>query len=188
MLAPSEYDRQAVRGYLDTATYGLPPRSTLAALADAHDGWRARVDWHLWEADGEACRALFAEIVGADASDVALLPAVSAAAGIVAASLPAEPGANVVLYERDFASNFYPWIALERAGVEVRLKQVETLVDAVDDRTALVAVSAVQSSDGAVADLESLKRTGARLFVDGTQSVGALPLDIEGVDYVAVAA
>ena len=188
MLAPSEYDREAVRGYLDTATYGLPPRSTLAALDDAHAGWQRRLDWHVWEADGEACRALFADIVGAPAEDVALLPAVSTAAGIVAASLRGGPGDNVVVYERDFASNFYPWLALRRAGIEVRLEPLETLAEAVDARTVLVAVSAVQSADGAVADLDALKRTGVRLFVDATHGVGALPLDLEGVDYLAAAA
>ncbi len=188
MLAPSEYEGTRTAGYLDTATYGLPPRSTLDALEEALAGWRRWEDWRRWEADGEACRALFARIVGARAGDVALVPALSVAAGIVAASLPAEPGSNVVCYEREFHSTLFPALALEARGLEVRLCSLDRLADAVDDRTALVAVSSVQSADGRVADLAALKATGARIFVDGTQSIGALPIDLGGVDYLAAAA
>ena len=49
-----------------------------------------------------------------------------------------------------------------------------------------MAVSSVQSADGHVADLAALRSTGVRVFVDGTQSIGALPLDLAGVDYLAV--
>ena len=184
MLAPSEFEGTPTRGYLDSATYGLPPRSTLWALEQALVGWRTRQRWRDWEEDGEACRALFARFVGARAEDVALVSTVSAGAGIVAASLPAGPGDNVVLYERDFMSVVLPWRGLRERGVELRLLPLEKLAEGVDERTALVAVSSVQSADGAVADLAALKRTGARLFVDGTQAVGAVPTDLEGVDYL----
>jgi len=188
LLAPSEYEGIRTAGYLDTATYGLPPRSTLAALERALAGWREWEDWHRWEEDGEACRALFGRLVGAGPEDVALLPALSAAAGIVAASLPAGPGDNVVLYEREFHSALLPWMPLERLGVELRFRPLERLAEAVDERTALVAVSSVQSADGQVADLEALGKTGARLFVDATQSLGALPIDVGGIDYLGAAA
>jgi selenocysteine lyase/cysteine desulfurase len=184
LLAPSEYEGTPTRGYLDTGTYGLPPRSTLWALEQALVGWRTRQRWRDWEEDAEACRELFARLVGASAEDVALVSAVSAGAGIVAASLPAGPGDNVVLYERDFMSVVLPWRGLEARGVELRLLPLDRLADGVDERTALVAVSSVQSADGTVVDLAPLKRTGARLFVDGTQAVGALPTDLEGVDYL----
>ena len=184
MLAPSEFEREAAAGYLDTATYGLPPRSTLAAIEAAISGWGTRAAWEPWEEDGEACRALFARLVGAEAADIALIPAVSVATGLVAASLPAGPGDNVVLYEKDFASTLFSWLGLEARGVELRLRPLDRLAEAVDGRTALVVVSAVQSADGAVADLEALKGTGARLFVDATQAVGGVPIDVDGVDYL----
>jgi selenocysteine lyase/cysteine desulfurase len=187
MLAREEFDGARTAGYLDTATYGLPPRSTLDALQRALRGWQEWEDWHRWEEDGEACRALFARIVGARAEDVSLQPAVSAAAGIVAASLPAGPGDNVVCYESDFHSVLFPFLALEQRGVEVRLRPLDALAGAVDERTALVAVSAVQSADGQVADLASLRATGTRVFVDATHAVGALPVDLSHADYLAAA-
>ena len=173
------------RGYLDTGTYGLPPRSSVEAVERALAGWRGREPWRQWEEDGEACRALFAGLVGARQEDVALLPALSSAAGLVAASLRAGPGDNVVLCEDDFTSTLLPWRGLEARGVELRPRPLALLPDAIDERTALVAVSSVQSADGALADLGALKASGVPLFVDVTQAVGAVPVDVEGVDYLA---
>ena len=188
MLAGDEFEPARVAGYLDTATYGLPPRRTVAAMEAAVHGWRDGEDWLRWEADGEACRAAFAKLLGARAADVAVLPALSVAAGIVAASLPAAPGDNVVCYEGEFHSALFPWLALERRGVEARLVPLERLADAVDRRTALVAVSAVQSADGRVPDFDALRATGTRLFVDASQAAGALPIAAADADYVAAAA
>jgi selenocysteine lyase/cysteine desulfurase len=185
LLAPSEYEGTPTRGYLDSATYGLPPRSTLDALNAAHEGWRTRKRWRDWEEDGEACRELFAGLVGARGEDIAIVGAVSAAAGLVAASLPAEPGSNIVLYERDFTSAMLPWRALEPRGVELRLAPLERLAEAVDDRTLLVSVSLVQSAEGRVVDLDALRATGTRIFLDATQAVGTYPVDLAGVDYLA---
>ena len=188
MLAATEFDRAHTAGYLDTATYGLPPASTLAALEDAVERWRAWEDWHRWEADGETCRALFAGIVGASTDEVAIVSAVSVAAGAVAAGTAAAPGDNVVVYEEDFRSTLYPFLALAGRGVDVRVRPLEGLAEAVDAKTQLVAVSTVQSADGRPADLDELRETGAPIFLDGTQSVGAAPLDLSGIDFLAVGA
>jgi selenocysteine lyase/cysteine desulfurase len=187
-LAPLHHELAAAAGYLDTATYGLPPKATVEALRGAVRGWQQWQDWAVWEDDGEACRELFARIIGTEPRNVAIVPSVSVAAGAVAASLAAGPGDNVVCYEHEFQSALLPWLPLRRRGVEVRLVPLEQLADAVDERTALVAVSAVQSADGRVADLHALRATGARIFVDGTQAVGAFSLDLECADYLAVAA
>jgi selenocysteine lyase/cysteine desulfurase len=112
---------------------------------------------------------------------------VSAAAGIVAASLRAGRGDNVVCFEGEFQSALFPWLALEERGVEVRLRPLAELADAIDARTQLVAVSTVQSADGRLADLDALKDTGAPLFLDATQSAGALPVDLDAADYVVAA-
>jgi selenocysteine lyase/cysteine desulfurase len=185
LLAPSEFDGIRAAGYLDTATYGLPPRATVEAARRAVDDWVDRRSWLDWEAEGEACRSLFAQLVGARTEQIAIVSALSVAAGVVAASV--ERG-NVVVYKRDFHSNLIPWLLLEQRGIEVRLAPLERLVDACDDETAVVAVSAVQSADGQVADLARLKATGARVFVDATQAVTAVPLDLAHVDFLAASA
>ena len=112
------------------------------------------------------------------------MPAVSVGVGLVAASLPVEAGSNVVLYERDFTSAMLPWQALEPRGVELRLVPLEGLADAVDERTAVVCVSLVQSAEGRVVDLDALRATGVRICLDATQAVAAFPIDLTGVDYL----
>jgi selenocysteine lyase/cysteine desulfurase len=184
LLAPSEYEGSPTRGYLDTATYGLPPRATVAAVEQTLASWQGRGSWLDWEQDGEACRELFAQIVGAQPEDIAYVAAASVAAGIVAASLPAEADANIVLYERDFDSVLFPWRPLAERGVELRMLPLERLAEGIDERTTLVAVSLVQSSDGRMPDLAAIKAAGTRLFLDGTQAVGSIPVSLEGVDYL----
>jgi selenocysteine lyase/cysteine desulfurase len=184
LLAPSEYEGSLTRGYLDTATYGLPPRTTVAAVEQTLASWQGRGSWLDWEQDGEACRELFAQIVGTKPDEIAYVAAASVAAGIVAASLPAEAGANVVLYERDFDSVLFPWRPLAERGVELRMLPLEGLAEGIDEHTALVAVSLVQSSDGRMPDLAAIKAAGTRLFLDGTQAVGSIPVSLEGVDYL----
>jgi selenocysteine lyase/cysteine desulfurase len=77
-----------------------------------------------------------------------------------------------------------PWQALEPRGVELRLVPLEGLAAAVDEHTAVVCVSLVQSAEGRVADLDALRATGARICLDATQAVGTFPIDLTGVDYL----
>ena len=130
---------------------------------------------------------------------MALLPSLSAGASQVAECVPFTPGANLVVGRDEFRSNLYPWMNQERRGFELRLVPfrdgrlpVEDVVAAIDERTALVGVSHVQSSNGYRIALEPLSEAcrahGARLFVDATQSVGALRLPLEGIDFLAAGA
>ena len=48
VLAADEFAGRA-SGYLDMATYGLPPNRTVAALEAAVHGWRDGEDWLRWE-------------------------------------------------------------------------------------------------------------------------------------------
>jgi selenocysteine lyase/cysteine desulfurase len=171
---------QVAGHYLDTATYGLPPSSTVEAIATATDRWRRGVaDWRAeWELEAEGCRHLFAQLVQVSANAVALMPAVSVATGIVASVVP--PGAEVLVAQEDFASLLYPFLEAERRGaLRVRAVSLDRLVDEVASETALVAVSYVQSADGEVADVAALRRAtdevGAGLYLDATHAVGVLP-------------
>jgi len=81
----------------------------------------------------------------------------------------------------EFTSIVFPFLAQAGRGVRVREVPLERLPEAITTRTALVAVSAVQSADGRVADLDGLAEaaaaTGARVLLDTTQAVGWLPVD-----------
>lgn len=174
--------------YLNTATYGLPPRTAFDAMAAAADDWRhGRTGFEGWDRSVGAARASFARLAGVQEDDVAIGAALSAFAGLVAAALPA--GARVLCAEDDFTSVLFPFLAQEARGVAVDLVPAERLPEAIGARHDLVAVSAAQSADGRVADLDAIAAAaahhGARTFVDTTQALGWLPLDCSRFDYTA---
>lgn len=176
-----------VPGYLDTATVGLPPSTTVTALRSAVDDWAAgRGRPVAFDEDVAASRASFAALVGVAPATVAVGANVSSFVGLVAASLP--DGAEVVAPEGDFASLLFPFLAQAQRGVGVRLVPFERLADAVGPRTSLVAVSAAQSADGRLADLAAISgaaaAVGARTLVDATQAAGWLPLVASRYDYL----
>ena len=73
------------------------------------------------------------------------------------------------------------WPFLAQPSADVELVPLERLAEAIDGDTALVAVSAVQSLDGRVADLDAIAAAaahhGALTYIDATQASGWLPLD-----------
>jgi selenocysteine lyase/cysteine desulfurase len=152
----------------------------------AADEWRhGRTGWHGWDRSVGEARAVWARLHGVPASCVAVGNQVSSFAGVVALSLPR--GARVVCAEGDFTSVLWPFLVA--AELEVDVVPLEAVPAAVRPGTALVAVSAVQSLDGRVADLDAVEAAardcGARTFIDGTQASGWFPLDAGRFDYVA---
>jgi selenocysteine lyase/cysteine desulfurase len=177
--------------YLNTATYGLPPRPAFEALQAAADEWRhGRTGFVGWDRSVGAARASFARLARVAEGDVAIGPAVSVFTGLLAAALPA--GASVLCAEEDFTSVLFPFLAHRPRGLQVELVPLERLADALSPRHAIVAFSAVQSADGRIADLDAITaaaaRHGVRTYVDTTQAMGWLPLDCSRFDYTAGAA
>lgn len=173
--------------YLNSATYGLPPRPAFEAMQRAADEWRhGRCGFDGWDRSVGNARATFARLHGVRAADVAIGGQVSTFVGMIAASLPAT--ARVLCAEGDFTSLLFPFHA---QGLVVEYAPLDRLAEAVDSGTAVVAVSAVQSSDGCVADLDAIaaaaRHHGARMVVDGTQASGWLPIEAGRYDAVVSA-
>jgi selenocysteine lyase/cysteine desulfurase len=172
--------------YLDTASAGLPSRGTLEAVHAVMDRWRSG---ELQAPDTDdtiaACRAAFAALVGVAADEVAIGSQASAMIAPVAAAVP--DGGEVLCAAGDFTSVVFPFLAQARRGVRVREVPLADLAGAVGPQTDLVAVSAVQSADGAVADLEALAGVAAagrtEVLIDATQAAGWLPLDATRFTY-----
>ncbi len=187
--------------YLDSAAMGLLStrvRDAMTAMVAGHHllGVASSPDWY---ADVASVRASIARLVGGRPDGVAFTQNTSTGLAIVANGLDWAVGDNVVVPAGEFPSNFYPWLQLRRRGVEVRevamvdgAAPVAELARAVDRRTRVVALSAVQYSSGHRYDLAAVGQacagSGALLVVDGTQAVGAMVVDTGalGVDVLAV--
>jgi selenocysteine lyase/cysteine desulfurase len=196
-VTPAEFRAlfPALRDSVWLDTPGAPPGAwpVTGALGAALEAWSTgEFAWADWDAAAARTREPFARLVGAETTGVAAVGSLAEAAATVAASLP--PG-RVVVAAEDFRSNRYPWHARhEVVAVPPRdgAARVEDLVAALDERTSLLTVSEVTTRDGHRLDLPALRaatdRVGARLFVNLTQSLGALYFDAEAVrpDYLAV--
>ncbi len=189
--------------YLNCAYLGPLSNAVVAAGRGAAD--RKAHPWEISSEDffteTEVARALFARIINASEEDIAIIPAASYGVSVAARNLPLARGETVVLLEEQFPSNVYAW----RASADEACAQVVTVerppdgdltrvvLDAIDERTAIVALPHCHWADGALLDLvrigERSRELGASLVLDVTQSCGVLPLDVQIIrpDYLVSA-
>ena len=177
-----------VATYLNTASYGLPPRPAWDALQNALEDWHGgKTSWEHWGIPGEEARASFARLVGVPVESVAIGPNVSTLVGLVAASIP--DGSRVLAPDVEFTSELFPFLVQEHRGVRTRLVPAAELVGEIGPDVDVVAFSAVQMATGEVADLDAIAAAaaehGAMTVVDATQAVGWLPIDASRFDVVA---
>ena len=144
-------------------------------------------------------RSFFARLVGASEPDrIAIIPSVSYGLAVVARNVRLGPGQNVVVAEEQFPSNIYSWRRLcATSGAELRTVRApgtaaergvvwnRSILEAIDPGTGLVALPHLHWADGTRFDLAAIgsraRDFDACFVVDGTQSVGATPFDIETV-------
>ncbi len=189
--------------YLDISLRGLVPepveRAARRHLQERLLGTGDKADF---QASVERSRELTANLLGCTADEVAITKNVSEGLNLFAASLPWEPGDNVVLCpELEHPNNVFLWFNLRKLqGIEVRSVEpddgrvpAEAMAAAMDGRTRLVTVPHVSFSPGFITDVRSVGEAahahGALLLVDAAQSVGAIRTRVDdlGVDALAVA-
>ncbi len=141
-------------------------------------------------------KAAFAQLINAsEPQRIAVVPSVSYGFAAVAKNIPVSPGENIVTIEEQFPSNMYCWQRLCAEGdLELRCVAApqeqakrgkvwnEKILESIDEKTAAVSIGTVHWADGTRFDLEAIRartrEVGAMLVVDGTQSIGALPFDL----------
>nr|WSW41717.1 aminotransferase class V-fold PLP-dependent enzyme [Streptomyces sp. NBC_01001] len=181
--------------YFNTASLAPTLRTGLVAgegaLLKRAQPWRIQsADWF---SAAEERRALFAELIGTAADDIALVPATSYGFAVAAANLTAPAGSRVLVLAGEYPSGIYTWWRFaERTGASmltVDREPGQTWTEAVlgalaahDDGVAVVSVPRVHWTDGALLDLdriaEATRAAGAALVVDASQSAGAIPIDM----------
>jgi selenocysteine lyase/cysteine desulfurase len=111
----------------------------------------------------------------------------------IAHAIPWRPGDEVLYLSGEFPTVTLPWLNL---GADVRLVEVEplpgddrlgALLAAIGPHTRVVAVSHISSFTGTLVDVNVLglacARADATLVCDGSQSAGAVPLNLRNVDF-----
>ncbi|MFE9105939.1 aminotransferase class V-fold PLP-dependent enzyme [Actinomadura geliboluensis] len=175
-------------GWLNTASYGVPPAPAFDALQSALAEWRrGATGWDKWDRSTGRARTAFARLVGVAPGDVAVGASASQVLAPVAASLP--PGSRVVVPDIEQTSNLFPWLVHD---LDVHTVPPADLPRAIDERTDAVAFSLVQSATGEVAAaaevVAAARAHGALVVADATQAVGWLPVDATSFDVLAVSA
>lgn len=187
--------------YLVSHSLGAMPRRTNVYLQQFADEWSTRGvrAWHEgWWEIGRTTGDLLAPIVGAPAGTISMHQNVTVAQAIVASCHRYDgPRRRIVMSDLEFPSNMYLFEGFRRYGAEIAYvasddgirTNLERLLEAIDERTALVPVSLVLFKSGfienAAAIVEKAHRVGARVILDIYQAAGTLPLSLEalGVDF-----
>src|SRR5450830_1657648 len=157
-----------------------------------------RSDKPEWLAAAQSVRRQVAHLIHAEAGQIAFTKNTTEGLNLVAQGYPWQPGDNLVIDDQEHPVNVVPWLNLRHRGVEVRVAATEDhriTVDAlwqrVDARTRIVAVSHAQYGTGFRIDLQALgercRNAGITLVVDGIQTVGLLPVDVQAWGISALA-
>lgn len=149
--------------------------------------------------DSEILREEYSKLINAQNPErCVLIPSVSYGMANVAKNLSLSDKDNIIVVGEQFPSNVYPWMEVAseaNASIktispsqtnENRGKQWnDAIINAIDDNTKLVACGHIHWADGTIFDLKAIRertnQVGAWLVIDGTQSIGALPFDVQEI-------
>ena len=192
-LRAAEFPWTAETTYLNNASIGPLPERTRLALDQFNRGRSAPhtlPDRELFAMLAETRRRI-ARLIGATAEEIALTVNTGYGISMAARALPLEPGEIVLVSDKEFPANVYPWLRLKDRGVTMELvpttaegwpDEARLLERLRDPRVRVLAVSLVQFSSGYLVDLDRLsaaaRDAGAFLVVDAIQGIGQLPVDL----------
>jgi cysteine desulfurase / selenocysteine lyase len=187
--------------FLDHAAVAPLPSLTVEAMKEYLDDMAIHgvASFHRWDAKLREVRTLVANLLNADPFDIAFVSNTTAGIGLVAEGFPWKPGDNLITAEEEYPSNQYPWMNLQDKGVEVRKIPsrenriwIDDIVSAINDRTRLISLSAVQFASGFRSDLPAIgelcRNRGIFFFVDAIQALGVLPFDVSQLPIDALSA
>ena len=188
--------------YLISNSLGAMPRKAAESLADYATAWDTRGVRSGDDRWGDMPREVgdrVGAIIGAPAGSVSMHENVTTAQMVVLSAIPPPrgPRRKIVCLEMDFPSLVYLYRAHQDLGFELELVpgeadysvQLDRVIEAIDDRTALVALSHVLFRSSYIMDpapiVERAHAAGAPVVLDAYQSAGIIPLDVTrlGVDF-----
>ncbi len=177
--------------YLNAGTFGPLARATHDAMTAAHerefaDG-RSGTPYFQHVLDlRDALRDRLGAFVGAEPLHVALTSSTTDGCNIVVAGLGLGPDDEVITTTDEHFGLLGPLGACG-ARIVVVVPDPDAIQAAVTPRTKLLAVSQVIWTTGRTLPVRELREaTGVPILVDGAQSVGAVPVDVAGIDFLTI--
>lgn len=193
------FDLEAGQTYLNCA-YMSPQLKSVTQIGQemvARKGRPYRIKKEDFFTPLSELKQLAAQIIHTNTPErIALCPSVSYAMANVAKNIKWKNGAEVLMVEEQFPSNYYIWEREARLnGAQLRSiplqNQAESpakalnkaILEAINEHTVVVTIGNIHWADGTLIDLMAIREksleVGAKLVIDGTQSVGALPINVE---------
>lgn len=185
-----EIREKSSKCYLDTAAMSLMPVQVYDAISGFHENRRINGPAfnEYWEETGKL-RNDVAWLIGSRPEEIMFIQNTSMGINLAANALNLKKGDNVVTTNIEFPSNVYPWMNLKSKGIETRMLDVsdgildeEKLLNICDEKTKVLSISWVQSSNGMVSDLklcsDFCQNHGISFVVDAIQGLGVLPLNV----------
>ncbi len=151
--------------YLNNASTGIPPATTIRAMKEYLDGIaHANDDFERVIETLRTARSLLPKLLGGTEAQYALVPSTSEGINIFAHGVDYPRGSNIVICDLEFPANYVPWQNAARLyGAELRIVKsrvgaasVESFKEKIDDKTRVVAVSQVQFASGFRMQLKDL--------------------------------
>jgi len=185
--------------YLNSAAVAPLPWTTVKEVNSALQDVMYNGSTHFmnWLANKRRAREIIAELLKVRPEQIAFMRNTSDGLSALANGISWQNGDNIVSFEREFPSNFYPWRRIrDEFGIEIRLCperggriDLDEFISLINEKTRAVAISAVQYGSGYSADLrrigEAARQHGALFIVDFIQAFGAKTFDMEFVDAAA---
>jgi len=193
LLDRSQYPCLCDSVYLNQASLGLISQPAVAAMHSFLENVARHGNLYMSDSDEinycHALRGVAGRLFHNDPSRIAILAGASELLGQFPLLFRLKPNATILAVSSDFPAITRPWIR-QSFFEKIRVRFVDdlpdrdltdTIIDAIDETTGVIAVSSVQYATGTLVDVRRLVRSahkvGAFLIVDATQAAGAMRVD-----------
>ena len=194
-LIDEEYGFLGDAVFLNVSSVVMPPKRVQDAYRRFMDDYVANfgsdIVHRAWEMVHNT-RTKLKKLIGAkEDHEIAFVKNTAEGISALANGLTYQPGDNIVIADQEHQSVLFPWIGVhERCGLELKVVKsvdreipTEDMIAAIDERTRVLMVSAVQFSTGFFSDLkrlgEACREKGIIFAVDGIQALGRLQLNVQ---------
>jgi len=187
--------------YTNSCSQGALSNEVRAAYEQYLTDWDDKgAPWDLWVELAGSARSRFARLLNASSDEIAVTTSVSAGVSSLLSGLRHPDGRNkIVISDFEFPTIGQIVHAQELIGTKVEhvpaspdvTIPLDRLAEAIDDETALVAITHVCFRNGSKTDVKEVVKlaheAGALVLLDSFQAVGAVPIDVRNleVDFVA---